>query len=281
MQIPRIPSASRIDHPGELARRSPSARRFDLERLEARTALSSGLHASLAAMDSYRVEVAPAIIGSVEAASTAQEAGVAGAGAAPAVSRTGILEAPDIQLLAATPLTGESSPPVPSAYTNLLPLASDLLDGLAGSIAILGQAYRDGVPISVLLDGFATAVGATPAEIPPALIAVGEAAVFTAQAAGIRRRAGDRQPAPTARPRKANSRGGSPPPSGQIEALAAVDGSTPPDQASIAGLPPTVSTFVRGEVAYVGPPQSPRGDPGPPGPGPNDATGTPRSDFPR
>src|SRR5262249_6160405 len=77
MHIPRIPGASRIDHAGALARRSPSARRFEVERLEARTALSGELQAGLTAMNSYRAEVAPAIIGSVDAAWTAHEAGVA------------------------------------------------------------------------------------------------------------------------------------------------------------------------------------------------------------
>src|SRR5258708_4149991 len=115
MHIPRIPDTSRIDHPGARARRSRSARRFELERLEARTALSSGLQAGPAAMDSYHAEVAPALIGSVKAAWTEEEADVAAtatfrsADAAPAASRTGTLEAPDI-------------PPFTPAYTNPPPL---------------------------------------------------------------------------------------------------------------------------------------------------------------
>jgi hypothetical protein len=245
MHIPRIPGASRIDHPGALARRSPSARRFELERLEARTALSSGLQAGPAAMDSYRAEVAPALIGSVKAAWTANEAGVAvpatfrSAEAAPAASRTGMLEASDIHLFAET-------------YTNLLPLASELLAGLAGSITILGQAYRDGVPIPVLLDSAASVIGSTSAEIPPEIIPLGVAAAFTAQGAGIA------LPATVAG--LEGMAGGSQIEGwisgavGRIESLAAVDGSTPSNQASIHGPPATVESS---------------GDPGSTGPDPN------------
>jgi hypothetical protein len=166
MLIPRIPSASRIDHPGALARRSPSARPFEVERLEARTALSGGLQAGLAAIDSYRAEVAPALIGRADAARTAQQDGDAmpatsrGADAAPAASGTGTSEAPDIRLFAET-------------YTNLLPLASELITGLVGTIPLLGQAYRDGVPGPVLIDDLASAIGSTPAKIPPELIPLG------------------------------------------------------------------------------------------------------------
>src|SRR5262249_33759442 len=151
-------------------------------RLEARTALSGGLQAGLAAMDSYRAEVAPAVFGGVDAAWTAQEVGDAlpatypsadaalaaggthpssliphpsslpSADTAPSAGGAGTWEAPEI-------------PRSPQTYTNLVPLVSELITGLAGSIALLGQAYRDGVPSSVLIDDAASAIGSTPARI--------------------------------------------------------------------------------------------------------------------
>jgi hypothetical protein len=259
MFIPRNPGASRIDHPRALARRSPAARRFEVERLEARTALSGGLQASLAAMDSYGAEVAPALIGGVDAAWTALEDGHAlpatsrSADAVPAASGTGTSEAPDSRLFA-------------ERYPNLLPFSSELITGLAGSIVLLGQAYRDSVPSSVLIDGLASAIGSTPAEIPPGVIPLGVAAALTAQEAGI------------ALPATVSGLegiagggqigGGISAAVGKIEAPALDGGSTPPDKASIYGPPPTASTFIsdKGE-AYVQADFS--GDPGSPGADPN------------
>jgi hypothetical protein len=262
MFIPRIPGASRIDRPDARRRRPPSSRRFALEPLEARTALSSGLHAGLAEMDSYRAEVATALIGDVEAAQTAQEAGIAvpatfrSADAALAASRIDTLEATDTRLL-------------PEPYTNLLPLISDLLVGMAGSITLLGQAYRDGVPIQDLLDSAASASGTTPAKVPPEIISLGAAAAYTAQEDGI------------ALPATVASLDGTDAGShiegwisatvGQIEALAAADGSTRPDQTIIPGPPPTVSISIShpDEVeAYLQAEQS-SGDSGFPGPDPD------------
>jgi hypothetical protein len=55
---------------------------------------------------------------------------------------------------------------------------------------------------------------------------------------------------------------------GRIEALAAADGSAPQNQASIYGPPPTVSTFVRGELGPYVKAEDSSGDPGSTGPDP-------------
>jgi hypothetical protein len=213
-------------------------------------------------MESYRAEAAPALVGSVQAARMAEEAAVAvpatshSADAAPAADRAGMSEASDLQVFAGT-------------YANLLPVVSELFTGLAGSIAILGQAYRDGVPTSVLLDSVASAVGSTPAKIPPELIPLGVAAATTAQEAGIA--------LPAAVADLEGMSGGSQfgewisAAVGRIETLAAADGSTSPDKASIDGPPPTVvvSPLDRGEVAAFLQAEGSWGDPGPPGAGPN------------
>jgi hypothetical protein len=273
MHIPRIICASRIDRRSALARRSPSARRFELERLEARTALSSGLQAGLVALDSYRAKVAPALIGSVQAASTAQQVRVAvpatfhSADPAPEVRRTGMLDAPGIVRFTETPLTGESSPPVNSEYAKLFPRVPDLLTGLAGTITILGQAYRVGVPISVLVDSAASAIGSTPADIPPELIPLGVAAASTAQQAGVA------LPATVAS--LEGLAGGTQVEEwisaavGRIEALAAEDGSTPPNRASIDARLAAVPAIVPGNGLVYVKAQESWGDPGSAGADPN------------
>jgi hypothetical protein len=224
-------------------------------------------------MDSYRADVDSAKIGSVEAASTSTEAGVAtpatsrGAGAAPAASRTGRSEDPGIDLIAAIPLNGESSPTVPLQYTNLLPVIADLLTGLAGSIALVGQASRDGVPAPELVDDVAATIGSTPSEIPAELVPFGEAAAFTAQQAGVA------VPATIAglEELSAGSQIGGwiSGAVGRIEALAAADGSTSPNQASIYGPPPPLSTFVLGEGGEYVQAEGYPGGPGSSGPEPN------------
>jgi hypothetical protein len=240
MFIPRIFGASRIDRPGARRSRSPSSRRFALEPLEVRTAMSTGLRSGLAAMDSYRAHVAPAVIGSVHAAWMAQEAGVAvpatfgSAGAAPAASGTGMSKAAEIQLVAET-------------YANLLPLVSDLLTGLAGSITLVGQAYRDGVPIGDLLGSIASTIGSTPAEIPSDLIPLGVAAASTAQEAGVALPATVAGLEGMAAGSQFDVEGWLPVAIGQIEALAAIDGLTLPNRASYYGPPPAVSTAGGGE----------------------------------
>jgi hypothetical protein len=238
MLIPRISRPSRIGDPRAKGRRSSSSRRFALEPLEARTALSTGLHSGLAAMGAYRAEVDPALIGSVQAAWTAREAGVTvsvtfrSADAAPAAGRTGTLEDPDVQLFTET-------------YANLLPVVSDLLTGLAGSIALLGQAYRLGIPVSDLLDSAAAAIGKAPADIPPDIIPLGAAAAVTAQEAGVA--LPDTVAELEGMAAGSQVGGWISAAVGRIEALAAVDGSTQSDQASIDGPPPALSTFLRGE----------------------------------
>jgi hypothetical protein len=212
------------------------------------------MQAGLAAMDSYPAKVAPALIGGVDAAWTAPEDGDAlpatyrGADAAPAAGGTGTLEAPDL-------------PRFPETSTNLLPLVSELITGLAGSIVLLGQAYRDGVPSSVLIDDAASAIGSTPTKIPPEIIPLGVAAASTAQEAGIA------MPATVGglEGMAAGSHvGGRMSAAGKIETLAAVDRSTSPDPTIIYGPPPTTSTFVGDEgVAYVQ--AESWGDPGSPG----------------
>src|SRR5262249_42324978 len=137
-----------------------------------------GLNAGLASMGSGSATVAPPLIGSVEAAWTPQAAGGAVPAAFPsarvglAASRNGMGGAPDTHLFTETD-------------TNLPSYAWGLRAGLAGAIAILGQAYRDGAPISVLLDSVASEIGSTPAVIPPQLIPLGVSAAFTAQEAGV------------------------------------------------------------------------------------------------
>jgi hypothetical protein len=163
-----------------------------------------------------------------------------------------------------TPLTGESSLTLPLQYANLVPVISDLLTGLAGSIALMGQAYRDGVPIPDLLDSAASAIGSTTAEIPPDVIPLGVAAASTAQEAGVA------VPA-TIAGLEATS-GGSQMEAwisgavGRIEALAAADGSTSPNQASISGLPSALSIFTLGEGGEFAQAGGYPGDPGSSGP---------------
>ncbi|AGA28237.1 hypothetical protein [Singulisphaera acidiphila] len=159
----------RMDRPDALARRSRPARRLEVERLEARTALSGGL----AAMDLNQAKVEPALVNIVAAIWTAQRAGVdVSADAILAASRTGMLKSPYVDDFV-------------KIYSSLLPLASESLTGLAGAMAVLGQAYQAGVPISVLLDNTASAIGSPLADIPPEVIPMGVAAAVAAQKAGV------------------------------------------------------------------------------------------------
>jgi hypothetical protein len=260
MFITRIFGASRIDRPGARPRQARSSRRFTLESLESRTALSGGLSSGAAAIDPYPTEVAPALVVPVQPAGTAKSAGFA----APATSRgaDAASAADGIGMWDAT-----ITRPIAETYNNLLPLVSELLVGMAGSITLLGQAYRDGVPIPDLLDVVATTVGSTPADIPPEVIPLGVAAAYTAQQAGLA--------LPTTVAGLQGIDAGSQVEGwissavGRIEALAAVDGSTPPDQAVVYGPPPMASISIRGEVAAYLKAGESSDDPGPPGPDPN------------
>ncbi len=262
MFITRIFGASRIARPDARRRRSPSSRRLALEPLEVRTAMSAGLHSGLeAVIDAYHATVAAAAIRGVETtASAANETG--DAGAASALDLVGMLELAGTGPSAASPLTGESSSPDDSEYAGVLSLSSDVLDGLVASIGILGQQYREGVPMSVLLDGVAAAVGSPPSDIPPEVIGAGEVEVITAQEAGVAAPA--MFSAPVGMSAGGQFWGWIPAAVGQIEAIATAGGSTLPDRASIQGPPPAGSTAVLSEE---GPYAIGAGFPDDPGPG--------------
>ena len=250
MFIPRIFGASRIDRPDARRRRSPSSRRLAVEPLEVRTALSAGLHGGLEmGIDAFHATVAAAAIRKVEATATAaNETG--DAGAASALNLVGMLERAATGPSAASPLTGESYPPNGSEYASVLSLSSDVLDGVIASIGILGQQYRQGVPISVLLDSVAAAIGSPPSDIPPELIGAGEVEVVTAQQAGVA--APSMFSAPVGMAAGGAFWGWIPAAVGQIDSLATAIGQAQPDRASIQGPPPAVSTAIlSGEGPYV------------------------------
>ena len=75
-------SRCRTNYPGALARRSPAPCHFKLQRLEEPTVLSSGLIAGTATPQPSP-RAAPALIGSVDAASTPRAAGEDRAGDVP------------------------------------------------------------------------------------------------------------------------------------------------------------------------------------------------------
>jgi hypothetical protein len=266
MFITRIFGASRIGRPDARRRRSPSSRRFALEPLEARMALSAGP----AALDPSLAEVGSPLLGIVQASvSMAKEAGisppavVAELDAVPGVGLVAMLEGAGINVSATTPLTAEPSPPGHSEYPIVLPDSSELIDGLAATIGVLAQQYQAGVPISDLIDGVASAVGSTPTAIGlpgiSALIEVGEAEVSTAQAAGVA------VPATLA----TSDAGWFSAAVGQIEALGNVvrsDLSNPP---STTGLSPAVSTIVGDEGGSYAIGEGSWGDLGPPEPDPD------------
>ena len=83
------------------------------------------------------------------------------------VDRSGTLDAHDIKLIGQTPVIGETSAPIPLTTTSILPIALDLLDGLAGSITILGQVYQNGAPISDLRNRVTSVIDSITAEIRP------------------------------------------------------------------------------------------------------------------
>jgi hypothetical protein len=193
MFIPRIFGTAPIGRPESRRRRSPSSRRFALEPLETRMALSAGL----AALDQALAEAHPRFFEAVHAMvayeneeSIAPPPAIADAAVAPAVGLVGMLEGAGVHLSSTPASPVNSSPPDPSEDVIALPPDSaDLIDGLAASIGVLAQQFREGVPVSDLIDGVAEAAGSTPTEIRPAgvsaLIQVGEAEVFTAQQDGV------------------------------------------------------------------------------------------------
>ena len=184
------------------------------------------------------------------------------------VDRSGTLDAHDIKLIGQTPVIGETSAPIPSTTTSILPIALDLLDGLAGSITILGQVYQDSDPISDLRNRVTSVIDSITAEIRPAavpveLIGVGAAASATAKEAGAAVPTTFAGPGVVAV--TGQIAGWLAASMDRIEAIAAVDASTQADQTGISGPPSTIPAVVPGDgwaYAMAAEPMGVAGSPG-------------------
>jgi hypothetical protein len=160
MLIPWISRMSGIGRSAARGRRSRTARRFEWEPLEVRTALSTGLSGGLPAIASAEVAQAARLVE--------------------------MLKAAGVDLSVTTPRAGESSPAQGSEPADVLPLSPQLLDGLVASIGLLGSEYLEGTPIPVIVNSVASATGSTPsAEDIVALGRVAEAEIFTVQGASV------------------------------------------------------------------------------------------------